>query len=167
MSRHEKFSSVGRDLTEEINKKETYKTNRKITSIAIHCSFSPQGRGDGANKIDEWHKERWGSGIGYHYVIDEMGRIAKGRWVDYPGAHVKGYNTNSIGICRIGGMREDGTAIFDATHMQIKALQKLTRLLISDNMYKLSPSDIFGHNEYPGVNKSCPLVNMNIIRNIV
>jgi len=164
--RHEKFSSIGRDLTEEINNGKTYKTNRKITSIAIHCSFSPQFRGDTAFAIDKWHKERWGSGIGYHYVVLEDGTIQKGRWVDYAGSHIKGHNRDTIGICRIGGMRKDGTATEDATPKQYKAIQKLTRLLISDKMYNLLPSDILGHNEYPGVNKSCPLMNMNKVRNI-
>ena len=104
--RHEKFSSVGRDLTDEIESGQTYITKkRKITSIAVHCSDSPQGRGDDAFAIDHWHIERWGrnSGIGYHYVVLENGIIQKGRWVDYPGAHIAGYNSNTIGICRIGG----------------------------------------------------------------
>lgn len=167
MSRHKKFSSVGRDLTDEINNKSTYKTNRKITHISVHCSFSPQGREDDAKTIDEWHKKRWGSGIGYHYVILEDGTIQKGRWVDYAPAAVKGHNKGSIAICRIGGMGKDGVAVHDATHEQYYALQKLTRLLISDDMYSLSPSDIKGHREYAGVKKSCPLMNMDRIRNIV
>jgi len=164
--RHEKFSSVGRDLTEEINEGKTYKTNRKIDKIIVHCSFSPQNRGDDAHTIDRWHKERWGSGIGYHYVILEDGTIQKGRWVDNAGSHARGWNNHSIGICRIGGMDNDGFATLDATREQIKAIQKLTRLLISDNMYHLLPSDILGHTELPSVNKSCPLMNMNEIRNI-
>ena len=163
--RHEKFSSVGRDLTDEIRDKRTYKTNRKITSIAIHCSFSPQGRGDDAHTIDDWHKDRWGSGIGYHYVVLEDGTIQKGRWVDYPGAGVKGYNRNTVQICRIGGMGSEGQALEDVTNKQIVALRNLTSLLISDKMYGLLPEDILGHSEYPNVNKSCPLMNMNLLRN--
>lgn len=163
--RHEKFSSVGRDLTDEIRNKRTYKTKRKITSIAVHCSFSPQGRGDDAKTIDDWHKERWGSGIGYHYVVLEDGTIQKGRWADYTGAHVKGFNRNTIGICRIGGMGAEGQALEDITNKQIVALRNLTTLLISDKMYGLLPEDILGHGEYPNVNKSCPLMNMNLLRN--
>jgi len=166
MSRHIKFSSIGRKLNAEINMGFTYKTERKITSIAIHCSYSPQGRGDDAYTIDKWHLKRWGknSGIGYHYIVLEDGTIQKGRWVDYAGAHVKRRNSNSIGICRIGGMDNDGNSILDATPMQILSIQKLTRLLISDEMYSLLPEDIKGHNEYPGINKSCPLMDMEEIR---
>lgn len=163
--RAKKFSSVGKDLTAEFASGITYKTNRNITSIAVHCSFSPQGRGDDAHTIDDWHKERWGSGIGYHYVVLEDGTIQKGRWVDSPGAHVKGHNRNSIGICRIGGKDHEGNAIHDITNKQIVALRTITSLLISDKMYGLLPDDIKGHNEYPNINKGCPLMNMDILRN--
>ncbi len=166
MSRHIKFSSVGNDLTSEVYKGHTYKTNkRKITSIAIHCSFSPQGRGDDAKTIDMWHKNRWGSGIGYHYVVLEDGTIQKGRWVDYAGAHVKGYNSHSIGIVRIGGMGADGKAIYDATPEQYAAIERLVEVLL--NEYQLEPKDVLGHNEYPNVNKSCPLMDMDTIRNSI
>lgn len=164
--RHKKFSSIGRNLTSEILTGETYKTNRKITSIAVHCSFSPQGRGDDAHTIDEWHKDRWGSGIGYHYVVLEDGTIQKGRWVDYAGAHVKNHNSHSIGICRIGGMGSEEQAVNDATYEQINSIRILCKLLISDKMYKLLPNEIKGHNEYPGVNKACPLMDMNLIRSL-
>ncbi len=165
--RHEQFSSIGRDLTNEIFKGTTYTTDRAIASIAIHCSFSPQGRGDDVHSIDKWHRERWGadSGCGYHYVVLEDGTIQKGRWVDYPGAHVKGRNYNTIAICRIGGMGKNGTALKDATNEQIHSIRKLAHLLTKE--YELLITDIKGHNEYPNVNKSCPLMNMNLIRNIV
>jgi len=162
MSRHIKFSSVGRDLTAEINNGSTYKTNRKITSIAVHCTFSPQGRGDDAKTIDRWHKERWNSGIGYHYVVLEDGTIQKGRWVDYAGAHVKGYNSHSIGIVRIGGMGADGKAVHDATPEQYKAIERLVEVLLKE--YQLGPKDVLGHTEYPNVNKSCPLMGMDKVR---
>ena len=165
MSRHKKFSSIGKILTEDVNNGTLYRTNRKITSIAVHCTFSPQYRGDTVYIIDDWHKERFGSGIGYHFFIDEQGRIFKGRWLDYKGAHVKGHNKHSIGIVRIGGQDGNGHQRHDANSLQIKSIQKLTHLLIKQ--YDLPSISILGHNEYPNVKKSCPLLNMNLIRNIV
>lgn len=165
MSRHKKFSSIGRDLTEEVFNGSTYKTNRKVDTIVVHCSFSPQGRRDDAHTIDKWHKERWGSGIGYHYVVLEDGTIQKGRWADYIGSHAKGHNNGSLAICRIGGMGKDGAAIQDATNEQINSIRKLSKLLCK--MYDLPYTSIRGHTELPGVNKSCPLMNMNLIRNFV
>lgn len=165
MSRHEKFSSVGIDLTNEVFSGKTYKTHRAINKIVVHCSFSPQGRGDDANTIDRWHTKRFKKrkGIGYHYAVLEDGTIQKGAWVDYKGAHAKGFNSKSIAICRIGGMGKDGKAIEDATFEQINSIRKLSKLLI--DMYELKTEDIKGHNELPGVNKACPLLNMNLIRN--
>lgn len=76
--------------------------------IVVHCSDSPHGRGDTAGTIHGWHLARGWSGIGYHYVIEEDGRIIPGRPVFrdskkfWPGAHVRRYNNRSIGICLIG-----------------------------------------------------------------
>ena len=162
MSRHIKFSSIGRKLNAEISMGFTYKTNkRKITSIALHCTASPIGRDDDVFTIDKWHLQKWGknSGIGYHYFIDKDGNIFKGRWVDYIGAHVLGSNVDTIGICREGGTDREKNNVYDATHLQLNAIKKLTRLLISDEMYGLLPSDIKGHNEYKGhSNRRCPML---------
>ncbi len=163
MSRHEKFSSIGNDLTEEVFAGHTYKTDRDIDKIIVHCSFSPHGRGDDAHTIDGWHEERWGSGIGYHYVVLEDGAIQKGRWADYVGSHAKGHNLGSLAICRIGGMGKDGKALRDVTNAQLNSIRTLSKLLM--NLYGLKATDIIGHGELPLVNKSCPLVNMNLIRN--
>lgn len=70
--------------------------------IVIHCSASPHGRGDDAATIHQWHKARGWSGIGYHYVILEDGTRQAGRPEYWDGAHVRGHNSNSIGICLIG-----------------------------------------------------------------
>lgn len=73
---------------------------RTITEVIIlHHSMS----GDvSANVIDDWHKQNGWSGIGYHYVIRYNGNIEKGRLLERIGAHAKGRNDNSIGICIVG-----------------------------------------------------------------
>lgn len=73
-----------------------------VKYIVVHCSDSPQGRGDGAEAIHRWHLEKGWSGIGYHYVINENGGIEHGRPTYWEGAHAYGYNSQSIGICLIG-----------------------------------------------------------------
>lgn len=70
--------------------------------IVVHCSDSPHGRGHSAETIHRWHQERKWSGIGYHYVITEEGEVQNGRPHYWTGAHVKGHNTGSLGICLIG-----------------------------------------------------------------
>ena len=75
---------------------------RNIKHLVIHCSDSPQGRGDNAATIHRWHTEKGWDGIGYHYVILENGEVEAGRPEYWPGAHVRGHNASSIGICLIG-----------------------------------------------------------------
>ena len=52
-----------------------------------------------AKDINRWHIGRGYSGIGYHYFINKKGEIYKGRPDNTIGAHAKGYNSTSIGIC--------------------------------------------------------------------
>lgn len=117
---------------------------RKIDRIVIHCSDSPQGRGDNAKTIDSWHKQRGWSGIGYHYVILEDGTIEVGRDLNRSGAHAKGYNRKSIGICLIG---KDSF-----TDKQFMALSALTIGL--KKQFKVDNNMINGH--YQLSSKTCP-----------
>jgi len=73
----------------------------QIKTIYIHCSASPRGRGDNAATIHQWHKEKDWAGIGYHYVITED-NIEAGRPEYWNGAHVRGHNRGTLGICLIG-----------------------------------------------------------------
>jgi len=75
--------------------------------IVVHCSDSPQGRGDDAKTIHAWHLQRGWDGIGYHYVITEDGTRQAGRPEYWVGSHVAKHNTLSVGICLIG--REEFT----------------------------------------------------------
>lgn len=114
-----------------------------INYIVVHCSDSPQGRGDTAATIHKWHVERGWSGIGYHYVVLEDGTVERGRPHYWTGAHVKNHNSDSLGICLIG--RDS------FTEEQFLALRGLINLL------KLSypRAEVLGHRDLDG-NKSCP-----------
>lgn len=112
--------------------------------ITIHCSDSPQGRGDDINAIRRWHKERGFKDVGYHYVILENGTIQQGRTEDTLGAHAKGHN-NTIGICLIG--------IDSFTDEQFKALTGLCLEL--KTKYKFKNDVIKGHCELDK-GKTCP-----------
>lgn len=89
-------------------------TSRTIDEIIIHCSATPNGRWHKAADIDRWHKDRGFrrdpkmaehsllKHIGYHYVISTRGGVESGRRHDEVGAHCKGHNFRSLGICLIG-----------------------------------------------------------------
>ncbi|HEU4601561.1 MAG TPA: N-acetylmuramoyl-L-alanine amidase [Steroidobacteraceae bacterium] len=101
---------------------------RIITLIVIHCAATANGvrlarvaspghdAKTAAQVIDGWHRERgfhrtpewmqrfnpqFGS-LGYHYVIDTDGTTEPGRHVDEQGAHAKGHNLRSLGLCMVG-----------------------------------------------------------------
>lgn len=110
---------------------------KEAKGIIVHCSDSPQGRGDNAATIDRWHKERGWSGIGYHYVILEDGAVEAGRPLGKSGAHARGYN-DYVGICLIG------KDVF--TDEQFNSLETLCRGFDTNN--------IIGH--YKVSAKTCP-----------
>jgi len=126
---------------------------RDINKIIIHCSATPEGRDISANTIDQWHKERGWSGIGYHYVIKIDGSIEYGRDINKTGAHVKGYNKGSIGLCYIGGCDSDMNAKDTRTLEQKESL-----LLLLKTLKKMHPNaTIHGHNDF--ASKACPSFN--------
>lgn len=80
---------------------------REINKIIVHCSDTPKGRNDDVEDIRRWHKNRGWSDVGYHYVITLDGTIQEGRKEEIKGAHCEGNNSDSIGICYIGGKEGD------------------------------------------------------------
>lgn len=132
---------------------------RKINDIIVHCSATAEGKDFKAADIDRWHKER-GFGavyngktyhIGYHYVIDIDGLVETGRPEELTGAHCKGHNSHSIGVCYIGGLATDGKTAKDTrTLAQKDALVNLLMHL----KHKYPSASIHGHRDYAA--KACP-----------
>ncbi len=123
---------------------------RDINKVIVHCSATPEGRDISAATIDQWHRDRGWSGIGYHYVVKLDGSIEYGRDISKTGAHVKGHNTGSVGICYIGGCDTN----MDAKDTRTPA-QKESLLLLLKTLKKMHPeATIHGHNEFSS--KACP-----------
>lgn len=119
---------------------------RKINSIIVHCSDSPEGRADTIDDIRRWHvDERGFVDIGYHYVVHLDGSVHPGRRLDTIGAHCSGHNAKSIGICYIGGMGKD-----TRTPAQKIALESLIRCLKAE----FPEAKVYGHRDF--ANKACP-----------
>jgi len=124
---------------------------RKIDKIIIHCAATPEGRDIKTETIRSWHmKGRGWSDIGYHFVIELDGSIRNGRPVERIGAHVKGYNSTSIGICYVGGLDKSNNAKDTRTEAQKNSLIELIDSLRA--VYK--DATIHGHNEFSA--KACP-----------
>lgn len=89
---------------------------RQVDLIVVHCSATPNGRRTTIEDVDRWHadagykrQQEWRKkmnpalfSVGYHFLIRVNGALDTGRHLDEPGAHVRGYNATSVGICMVG-----------------------------------------------------------------
>ena len=73
----------------------------------MHCSATPEGRDVSVDTIRKWHLGRGWKDIGYHFVITLDGQVQEGRPIEQTGAHTKGHNFDSIGICYVGGVESE------------------------------------------------------------
>ena len=106
------------------------KSKRVITDIVVHCTASAYGSDLSAADIRRTHiKDKGFADIGYHYVVRLDGKIEPGRDVDKIGAHVRDYNSHSIGVVYVGGLDKDGNAKDTRTELQKNALLNLLMLL--------------------------------------
>lgn len=124
---------------------------RDIKELIVHCSATPECKDYSVDTIRQWHLQRGFSDIGYHYIIYRDGSIHIGRDESIIGAHCTGHNTNSIGICYIGGCASDGKTPKDTrTDAQKSSLLKL----LSELKKKYPKAVIHSHKDY--ANKACP-----------
>lgn len=126
---------------------------RKLTThCIIHCSATPPSMDIGVDEIDVWHRAKGWNGCGYHYIITRAGAIEYGRDLNTVGAHALGYNNCSVGICMIGGAKENDVTVpqnnfSDAQWSTLAALLAAIR--------HLHPGiKIIGHREVS--DKECP-----------
>lgn len=124
---------------------------RTISKLIVHHAFTPTSMDVGVEEVRKWHVDGNGwNDVGYHYIIRLDGTLEPGRPVEKKGAHCKGHNSQSIGICYMGGKLADGTAGDTRTDEQKKALKNLLKAL--QNIYPTAT--IHGHNEFS--TKACP-----------
>ncbi len=131
---------------------------RDIRKIVIHCTDSSDSMDVGFKEINDWHRERgWkspsGISCGYHYIIRRDGTIEEGRPEEEIGAHVKGHNSDSLGIVWVGKK--------DITPNQERQLLWLIK--DRSEVHQIDIDDVLGHYELDS-HKTCPNLNMNLIR---
>jgi len=132
---------------------------RKINRIVIHCSATPPGwyagksLNDQITEIRRWHTdERGWRDIGYHVLVGRDGDVGYGRPIAQSGAHVRGHNADTIGVCLIGGHGASENDLFPEhfTPEQNTAL----RDVIARLQEQYGPLSVHGHNEFAA--KGCP-----------
>lgn len=124
-------------------------TKRKSTKrIVIHHSASDSKTT--WQQINQWHLNKGWSGIGYHYVIQEDGKIYRGRPEAVQGAHAyqdaqHEANSDGIGICLTGNF-ETGVP----TNAQLESLAQL----IKDVWTRYPGISVIGHKDVQST--ACP-----------
>lgn len=140
-----------------MNKKEIFdyllhqNVTRLIKFIIVHCSATKPGVNVNVDIVDGWHKNRGfkkqplsGRVCGYHFLILPDGTIQIGRYLNEIGAHVEGFNKESIGICYVGGLDAMGKISDTRTDEQKESLLFLLR-----EFKKMFPdSEIAGHRDF-------------------
>ena len=124
---------------------------REITKVIVHCAATPEGRDVKTEEIKRWHTEERGwSDIGYHWVVELDGSIHAGRPEERSGAHCKGHNRDSIGVCYVGGADSDGDPKDTRTPEQKSALASL----LSEILDRYPEAKVYGHRDFS--EKACP-----------
>lgn len=137
----------------------SYAPDEKVTHLVIHYSATPIENNFTAADIDAMHKRKGYREIGYHFFIRKDGTIEMGRDLSTPGrfevgAHSKGENDSSIGICYEGGVRAATPNLgFDS---RTKAQTRAMIGLIEKMQERFPGAVVAGHRDMPGAATQCP-----------
>ena len=115
-----------------------------IKFLIVHCSDTGDNNDIDASVIHEMHLDFGWDGIGYHKVIRRSGEIENGRPEFWVGAHVKGLNQSSLGVCLVGSKK--------FTKRQFCSLKKVLQIWKK----KYPKAEILGHKDSTDTSKTCP-----------
>lgn len=124
--------------------------SRTIKYIVLHCTAtSPQATVAAIKKY--WTQTMGWKSPGYHYLIDNAGRVHKLQDEQLIANGVAGFNSVSIHVSYIGGV--DGNTPKDTRNaLQLAAMETLVKQLHD----KYPHAIIQGHRDFPNVKKACP-----------
>lgn len=126
----------------------------KITDIAVHYSATYPDQDVTRDDIDRMHRERGFREIGYNWFIRRDGTLEEGRAEGTLGAHVRGHNDHTIGICFAGGLEKStgpNVGVWNPT-----AAQEATMVQLIHDIQKRWPTvkRVCGHKDF--VPTECP-----------
>ena len=126
--------------------------------IVVHCSATTADQDVGAEEIRQWHvKERGWTDIGYMYIIRRNGAREAGRPEWAIGAHVVGFNRDSVAVCLVGGADSHRRGENNFAPAQWETLAVIVRELLAKY-----PDVLRGHRDFPNVAKECPSFDVGL-----
>lgn len=100
--------------------------------------------------IQDFHQNGRGwQDIGYHFTVDDSGRVYEGVPPQFRGTHTGGANTGNIGISYMGNFEIDGEF---PTQRTLASLVAMWSWLAFD--FGVNPDSLFGHRDYKAT--ACP-----------
>lgn len=127
-----------------------FKPRETTDAIFVHCSATKPSQNVGVREIRQWHKEQGWLDVGYHFLIKRDGTVENGRDEGVVGSHAKGYNSNSIGVCLVGGINDKGQMDANFTPAQMQSLRTLLNFLLD----KYEGAKLMAHHDVAP--KACP-----------
>lgn len=130
------------------------------THIVVHTAAGSQDAT--AEDIRRLHVDVNGwADIGYHFVVRHDGTMDAGRRVDLVGAHARGYNDRSIGVCFAGHHDREPWSP-EAAEVGVRLIATLC------TTYGVPVVNVIGHRE-TGARKTCPgtMVDMDDVRAMI
>lgn len=121
---------------------------KNISLLVVHCSDTTD-KNISVIDIHKMHLDFGWDGIGYHKIIERTGQIKNGRPEYWIGAHVRGKNHISLGVCLIG---KD-----NFTKRQFVSLERVLKRW----KLKYPNAKIIGHRDIGNTKKTCP--NFDVI----
>lgn len=115
-----------------------------IRYLVVHCADTPDDEALDVRAIHDMHLGFGWHGIGYHWVICRDGTLQSGRPEYWVGAHVKGHNEISLGVCLIGRQ--------NFTEAQMQTLESLLMRWRTE----YPAAEICGHCDFDYTEKTCP-----------
>ena len=130
--------------------------SREIREIIVHTTDANVNCG--AECVNKMHVAKGWDSCGYHKIVMVDGSVEDCRPFEVIGAHVRGFNTTSVGVAWAGqGL---------PSKLQYESLRKLVKSLMK--RFNLSSKQVHGHKEYStSGTKTCPNINMNIFRRLL
>ena len=119
--------------------------------IILHHSLTKDTKTVSWGAIRRYHKSLGWRDIGYHYgieMINNSPEILLGRFEGQIGAHTRGYNQESIGICLVGNYDKIKVPL-DKWNLLLKLVRNIKQ------RYNIPIDKIIGHREVASY-KSCP-----------